>query len=228
MTDRIEVVAALIRRGDRFLFQQRAAFRDYPHSWECPGGKVEAGEAPLQALWRELREEIDWDSTLSPGTIEPNPFFQTVFMPPEMKKLVRVSFYHALPKDEWRPQLIDGNGLGWFTIQEMGQLHLAPGNQRLLSHLHRTGWNSTMFMHLAMEAWDARDDTASEGPALREEFAKLVQERVSQVGLEGFLRSTRRVPHEERDLNHGSAVSHPHEGLSGSPNSLHDPDKGEG
>lgn len=53
------VAAAVIERPDgRFLLGQRAADTVYAGYWEFPGGKVEAGETPRQALLRELREEL--------------------------------------------------------------------------------------------------------------------------------------------------------------------------
>ena len=52
------VVAALIRRHGRILICRRTAEQAHAHKWEFPGGKVEAGESPRQALGRELREEL--------------------------------------------------------------------------------------------------------------------------------------------------------------------------
>lgn len=59
MTQRVDVAAAVITRPDgRFLLGQRAPGTFYPGYWEFPGGKVEAGETPRQALIRELSEEL--------------------------------------------------------------------------------------------------------------------------------------------------------------------------
>ena len=56
---RVEVAAAVILREDgRFLLGQRPAGKVYAGYWEFPGGKIEAGEAPLPALARELHEEL--------------------------------------------------------------------------------------------------------------------------------------------------------------------------
>lgn len=54
---RIEVVAAVIRKGDRIFATQRGygAFKDW---WEFPGGKVEPGETAEEALLREILEEL--------------------------------------------------------------------------------------------------------------------------------------------------------------------------
>ena len=55
---RIEVAAAVIRRGDRIFATQRG-YGEFKGWWEFPGGKMEAGETPQQALAREIREELD-------------------------------------------------------------------------------------------------------------------------------------------------------------------------
>jgi len=50
--------AALIRRDDRLLFVRRPPGGDLGGCWELPGGKVDAGERPPEALRRELDEEL--------------------------------------------------------------------------------------------------------------------------------------------------------------------------
>ena len=56
---RIAVVAAVLQQPDgRFLLAQRPQGKVYAGYWEFPGGKVEPGESPLQALQRELHEEL--------------------------------------------------------------------------------------------------------------------------------------------------------------------------
>ena len=55
---RIQVVAALLWRGDAVLVQQRRAGSARGLLWEFPGGKVEPGETEAQALERECREEL--------------------------------------------------------------------------------------------------------------------------------------------------------------------------
>ena len=54
----IEVVAAIIRKGDKIFATQRG-YGDYKDGWEFPGGKMEAGETPEEALKREIWEELE-------------------------------------------------------------------------------------------------------------------------------------------------------------------------
>ena len=56
----IEVVAAIIQDGDRIFATQRG-YGDFKDWWEFPGGKMEAGETPEQALVREIMEELSAD-----------------------------------------------------------------------------------------------------------------------------------------------------------------------
>ena len=56
----VKVVAAIIREGDKVFATQRG-YGDYKDGWEFPGGKIEPGESPEQALAREIKEELDTD-----------------------------------------------------------------------------------------------------------------------------------------------------------------------
>ena len=56
----IEVVAAIIQKGNAILATQRG-YGDLKDGWEFPGGKIEPGEAHDEALIREIKEELEAD-----------------------------------------------------------------------------------------------------------------------------------------------------------------------
>lgn len=55
---KVEVVAAVIRDKDKIFATQRG-YGEFKDGWEFPGGKMEPGETPQQALVREIKEELD-------------------------------------------------------------------------------------------------------------------------------------------------------------------------
>lgn len=137
----IEVVSAIITRGDRIFLQQRLDRRDYPSTWECPGGKVEMfDQTPREALERELVEEIGWIKMR--GAISETVFFDTTFEPPETKDVFHISFFHADPdfydisSFMLRSRENEAMGYGWFTLREASALTLTPANVRLVKYMN--------------------------------------------------------------------------------------------
>jgi 8-oxo-dGTP diphosphatase len=61
---RKHVVAGILVRDDEILCCQRTAHQALPLKWEFPGGKIEHGETPQQALRRELDEELGIDAEI--------------------------------------------------------------------------------------------------------------------------------------------------------------------
>ena len=56
----IEVVAAVIKHEGKIFATQRG-YGEFKDGWEVPGGKMESGESPQEALKREIKEELDTD-----------------------------------------------------------------------------------------------------------------------------------------------------------------------
>ena len=58
MMKTVRVVAAVIRKDNKIFATQRG-YGEFKDGWEFPGGKIEEGETPEQALAREIKEELD-------------------------------------------------------------------------------------------------------------------------------------------------------------------------
>lgn len=54
----VKVVAAIIRNNDKIFATQRG-YGEFKDGWEFPGGKIEPGETPEEAIVREIKEELD-------------------------------------------------------------------------------------------------------------------------------------------------------------------------
>ena len=116
MTD---AALALLRRGDRWFVQRRALDNlVLPGLWEFPGGKCEAGEAPVQALVRELQEEVG----LRPRVLQTWPVLEGE---------VRLHPHLIEVAGEPRTEL----AWGWFTAAELRRLPVPPRNHALIDLL---------------------------------------------------------------------------------------------
>jgi len=121
---RIEASVALIGRDGRWFLQRRDLQATFlPGHWEFPGGKLEAGEAPLAALRRELLEELSW----RPFSIEALPQLRDV---DAHRELLLHPFRCTGPEP-----LGTSLAWGWFTAAEIDRLLIPPANGFLLSHL---------------------------------------------------------------------------------------------
>lgn len=119
----IEVVAALILRGGRFFAAQRGLAKSHGGQWEFPGGKIEAGETPEEALARELSEELDM--------VAHPVAFVTTKETHDPDKVVRVHLYRVLLESEVY-SLKEHAQAGWFTFDEAQALPWTEADRNFL------------------------------------------------------------------------------------------------
>ena len=128
-----EVVAALIRQGDKFMICQRPAHKARGLLWEFVGGKVEPGETKEQALIRECREELA--VTLSVGDI----FMDVIHEYPDLT--VHLSLFNATIA-EGEPQKLEHHDLRWITPSEIPNYEFCPADVEILAKIIETYGNN--------------------------------------------------------------------------------------
>ncbi|CAN5301222.1 (deoxy)nucleoside triphosphate pyrophosphohydrolase [soil metagenome] len=116
------VVAAVVERGHRVLIALRPPDKRYGGMWEFPGGKVEGSESDLEALRRELAEELRIHVvTTSPPVAtfqDPGSAFLIVFVPVVA---------------EGEPECREHLAIYWATWPELAELPLAPTDARFVA-----------------------------------------------------------------------------------------------
>ena len=119
----INVVAAIIRDGNKIFATQRG-YGDYKDGWEFPGGKIEQGETPQQALAREIKEELDTDIVVGNllTTIEYDyPAFH----------LSMQCFWCRIV--EGTPVLKEHEAARWLDIEHIDSVDWLPADQTIIS-----------------------------------------------------------------------------------------------
>ena len=126
----VDVVAALIRDGKRFLICKRPAHKARALMWEFPGGKVESGESPGEALIRECREELD--VTLKVGDL----YMQVIHEYPDLR--IRLSLYEAvIASGELRQK--EHEALAWIMPQEVSEYEFCPADVDIIERISQEG-----------------------------------------------------------------------------------------
>ena len=118
----IEVVAAIIRKGDKIFATQRG-YGEWKDWWEFPGGKMEPGETPEQALAREIREELDTE-------IRVDKFLYTVEWDYPQFHLTMHCYMSSLVNDELH--LIEHEAARWLGKDEIRSVNWLPADIMLL------------------------------------------------------------------------------------------------
>jgi len=122
------VVAALVRDGTKILMSRRRPDQPMPDLWEFPGGKVEPGESPTDALAREVREELGCEVAV--GRVH-----EVVFHAyPEFDLYMLV--YEARIVSG-APRAVDVAEIAWVEAARLPEMELLPADYPLARALAR-------------------------------------------------------------------------------------------
>lgn len=119
MKKQIDVVGAVIVRDGRVLAAQRGGSGPLSGLWEFPGGKVELGETPREALEREIAEELACG-------VQVGRHVATTVHPYDFAEITLTTFYCDLVSGE--PRLTEHTAVRWLHPAELNDIVWAPAD----------------------------------------------------------------------------------------------------
>ena len=128
----VRVVAAVIKavneNGEPIIFATQRGYGEFKGGWEFPGGKMEQGETPEQALMREIKEELDTD-------IEVGKLLDTVEYDYPNFHLTMHCFLCTIKSGEL--VLKEHEAAKWLTKETLDSVDWLPADLGLLEKLRR-------------------------------------------------------------------------------------------
>lgn len=119
MKKQINVVGAVVVRDDTILSAQRGPDMSLPGLWEFPGGKIEPGETPQEALARELQEELLCDAEIGAHV-------ETTAHEYDFGVVTLTTFYATLTQGE--PKLTEHAEIRWIPAADLDSVEWAPAD----------------------------------------------------------------------------------------------------
>lgn len=123
----IEVVAAIIRDDSGRIFATQRGYGDWKDWWEFPGGKIEPGETPQQALRREIHEELEAD-------IEVGELLRTIDYDYPQFHLTMHCFLCQL---EGVVRLLEHEAAKWLQPDELDSVKWLPADEEIIEELKK-------------------------------------------------------------------------------------------
>ena len=125
-TKTIEVVAAVIFDAQGRIFATQRGYGEWKDWWEFPGGKIEPGESPQQALRREIREELD-------AVIEVGELLRTINYDYPTFHLTMHCFKCRLANGHLT--LLEHEAAKWLTPSELQSVRWLPADEEIIQDL---------------------------------------------------------------------------------------------
>ena len=129
----LEVVAAIIFDEQGRIFATQRGYGEWKDWWEFPGGKIEAGETPQQALHREIREELD-------AEIEVGTLLHTINYDYPAFHLTMHCFRCTLA--ESHVTLLEHEAARWLAPDELQTVRWLPADEELIDMLQSCRYNT--------------------------------------------------------------------------------------
>ena len=127
----VRVTAAVICRGDKIFATQRG-YGDYKDWWEFPGGKIEPGESPEQALKREILEELAAEISVGRKIMTVEYDYPTFHLSMDC-------FVCTLVRGE--PELLEHEAAKWLSRSELDSVPWLPADREVVDTLKDyTAW----------------------------------------------------------------------------------------
>jgi 8-oxo-dGTP diphosphatase len=124
-----QVVAGVLERDGKILIGQRRAGKSHAFEWEFPGGKVEPGETPLQALERELEEELGIRNATGEEVLRYD------YTYPDKAPVTLIFF--RVRAWEGEPQHLNYSEMRWEFPARLGEYSFVAGDERFLREIPR-------------------------------------------------------------------------------------------
>jgi 8-oxo-dGTP diphosphatase len=126
----VEVVGAVLVDDGRILAARRGPAMSQPDMWEFPGGKIEAGESPEQALRRELIEELGC-------TVEVGERLESTTHVYDFGVVTLTTYFCRLMAGV--PEPTEHSELRWVAPEALGELDWAPADIPAVQYLQSAG-----------------------------------------------------------------------------------------
>jgi len=121
------VTAAVVFDGEKVLLTRRPDDKSHPGFWEFPGGKVDPGESPEQALCREMREELDVE-------VRVRGIYEVVFHRYDWGPVLILAYKCQLLTDTLRDLGVAEHR--WVLPREMVNFNILPADQPIIDRLN--------------------------------------------------------------------------------------------
>ena len=122
------VTAALIRSNNKIFIAQRLNAGRFANKWEFPGGKIDPGETPEEALHRELQEELGLNASI--GSL-----FSDTLYPYEYGQIRQFTYWVEFTGTPDDIHLLEHQSFAWVTPAEISQYDFAGADVAVVEKL---------------------------------------------------------------------------------------------